>query len=62
MFKLKDSYHCSVLVAKALDFESKSSYLLNITASNVSFASVLQYLQSMVCTLLFYSDLVKVNE
>ena len=62
MFKLKDSYQCSVLVAKALDFESKSSYLLNITASNVSFASVLQYLQSMVCTLLFYSDLVKVNE
>ncbi|XP_073231929.1 cadherin EGF LAG seven-pass G-type receptor 1-like [Porites lutea] len=34
MFKLKDSYQCSVLVAKALDFESKSSYLLNITASN----------------------------
>ena len=51
MFKLKDSYQCSVLVAKALDFESKSSYLLNITASNVSFASVLQYLQSVVCTL-----------
>ena len=51
MFKLKDSYQCSVLVAKALDFESKSSYLLNITASNVSFASVLQYLESMVCTL-----------
>ena len=42
MFKLKDSYQCSVLVAKALDFESKSSYVLNITASNVSFASVLQ--------------------
>ena len=62
VFKLKDSYQCSVLVAKVLDFESKSSYLLNITASNVSFASVLQYLQSMVCTLLFYSDLVKVNE
>ena len=36
MFKLKDAYHCSVLVAKALDFESRSSYVLNITASNVS--------------------------
>ncbi|XP_020621470.1 cadherin EGF LAG seven-pass G-type receptor 2-like [Orbicella faveolata] len=34
MFKLKDAYHCSVLVAKALDFESRSSYVLNITASN----------------------------
>ena len=58
MFKLKDSYQCSVLVAKALDFESKSSYVLNITASNVSFASVLQYLQSVLCTLQFCSDLV----
>ena len=37
MFKLQDAYHCNVLVAKALNFESKSSYLLNITASNVSF-------------------------
>ena len=46
MFKLKDSYQCSVLVAKVLDFESKSSFLMNITASNVSFASVFQYLQS----------------
>jgi len=36
MFKLKDDYHCSVLVAKALDYESKTSYVLNITASNVS--------------------------
>ncbi|KAJ7337301.1 hypothetical protein OS493_010160, partial [Desmophyllum pertusum] len=34
MFKLKDSYHCSVLLVKALDFESRSSYVLNITASN----------------------------
>jgi len=34
MFKLQDAYHCNVLVAKALNFESKSSYLLNITASN----------------------------
>ena len=36
MFELKDAYHCSVLVAKPLDFESRSSYLLNITAANVS--------------------------
>ena len=36
MFKLRDAYRCHVLVAKALDFESTSSYVLNITASNVS--------------------------
>ena len=36
MFKLKGTYHCSVLVAKPLDFESRLSYVLNITASNVS--------------------------
>ena len=41
MFKLKDAYHCSVLVAKTLDFESRSSYVLNITASNVSFLQLL---------------------
>ena len=41
MFKLKDAYHCSVLVAKALDFESRSSYVLNITASNVSLLQLL---------------------
>ena len=51
MFKLKDAYHCSVLVAKALDFESRSSYVLNITASNVSL------LQLLVDLLLFHSNL-----
>lgn len=40
MFKLQDAYRCNVLVAKALDFESRSSYLLNITASNVSMDSL----------------------
>ena len=40
MFKLQDAYRCNVLVAKALDFESRSSYLLNITASNVSMNSL----------------------
>ena len=46
MFKLKDAYQCSVLVAKPLDFESKSSYVLNISASNVSL---------LLLTLLFLS-------
>ncbi|XP_022809062.1 protocadherin Fat 4-like isoform X2 [Stylophora pistillata] len=34
MFKIKDAYHCDVLLVKALDFELRSSYKLNITASN----------------------------
>ena len=41
MFKLEDAYRCTVLVAKALDFESRSSYVLNITASNVSLTCLL---------------------
>ena len=57
MFKLKDSYQCSVLVAKVLDFESKSSYLLNITASNVSLHQFFN-ISSLVPTLQFFSDLV----
>lgn len=41
VFKLQDAYHCNVLLAKALDFESKSLYTLNISASNVSMDSML---------------------